>query len=88
MDGDLKPTQWLDAKVKGVTSQMLADSKEALWPQVVDGMKELAHLAGKRGLTFAQFLGLRKELIQTMELYQPLARTNIEVIERNPKIVH
>ena len=79
---DIKPLDWIDNKVKTVTKQIMEFGKDANWPKVQEGLKEIAFLCGKRGLTRNQALVIRKDIIQAIEVFEPLAKTHIDQLER------
>jgi len=82
----MQQIDYTDDKLKEVSNQILQDGKEASWPQVHQGLREFAFMCAKRGLTEVDFLNLRKDMIETIETFQPMAKTYIELEEKNVKI--
>jgi len=83
LTANITPIQWIDNRLKVVTSQILDDGKEAKWALVHHGIKEMCFLCGRRGLTYNQFLALRKDVIIGIEVFEPLAKTYIELEEKS-----
>lgn len=82
MEHDIKPIEWIDEKVKVITRQILDDGKEKKWDHVHQGLKEICYLCSKRGLTYNQFIALRKDIIEGIEKFEPFAKSYIEMAER------
>lgn len=73
----------LDKKIKDLSFDIMKDGANAEWQQVKNALRELAYCCAQKGLTQADFLDIRKELILALEDYQPLAKTQIELAERH-----
>lgn len=82
INGEIKPLDWIDKNPKEVTKQILTYAKDANWPKVQEGLKEMAHLCGSRGMTRNQALIIRKDIIQGIEIFEPFAKTYIDLEER------
>jgi hypothetical protein len=78
----------IDNKLKEITGSILKDGADANWPQCKQGLQELAYMVSRKGLTFQDFEQLRKDLIQAIEIFQPLAKTHIEQEERRNATIH
>ena len=72
----------LSPTIKELSFQIMQEGSEANWPQVHQGLRELAFACKISGLKMGDFLDIRKELIQAIEQYQPLAKTFIEQEEK------
>ncbi|RLI49784.1 hypothetical protein DRO61_04615 [Candidatus Bathyarchaeota archaeon] len=79
---EITPIEWTDEKVKKVTREIINDGKNREWSHVHDGLKEIAHMSGSRGLSKNQFLALRKDIIQAIEKFEPFAKSYIEIAEK------
>ena len=71
----------LDKKIKDLTYSALVDASNANWQLVADCFKEIAYCCARRGLTYQDFIEIRKEIILAMEKENVLAKTLIEQYE-------
>ena len=72
----------MDLKIMNLTQQSMQDAKDGRWELVAESLRELAFICKKKGLFYAEFLTLRKELILAMESFNPMAKTYLELAER------
>ena len=79
---ELKPLEWIDAGIKRITSTILDDGKNSRWPRVKEGLRALAESSKQRGLNYNQFLAIRKDIIEALEVSNPLARMHVEEAEK------
>jgi septum formation topological specificity factor MinE len=79
---DITPIEWVDEAVKVVIRQTLEAGKASEWPQVKQGLREIAFICSRRGISQGQFEGLRKDIIQAIEKFEPFAKSYIEIQER------
>lgn len=73
----------LSPKIKELSFQIMNDGSERNWKHVSEGLREMAYLCKTCGLKAGDFLEIRKELIQAIEKFEPLAKTHIELAERS-----
>lgn len=73
----------LDNRIQELSFNALQEASEHNWYNVVECFRELAHICKRRCLHLSEFLAIRKELILAMESYEPLAKTHIELEEKN-----
>lgn len=87
---DLEVTGATHNRIQEVSFQILQDGSDGEWQHVANALKELAYCCAKCGLNMTEFLKIRKELIQVIEQYKPLAKTEIELAERtkHEQIIH
>ena len=87
-ESEIKPLEWLDERIKHITRTILDDAKHSRWARAKEGFRALAEASSKRGLNYNQFLAIRKNIIEILEVENPVARMHIEEAEKRQIIIH